>query len=197
MVRMELLRKWCMVAECSRLVTRKRALAVGAPVDHQGMTAPVLPRVATRRDGGRARRAVAVVVAWAAVVALTPAVAYGVWTPAGLEGDQGLEITGSDLVGMPLYPGSVGDVAFTVRNRDPHPVRVDTARLTGVERTSRRGCGAEHFTVQTGTVAPTVIEGGGSATVVVVGGLAMSRSAPQACQGVTISVSGRLSGSGA
>lgn len=149
----------------------------------------------TRRDAGRLARTVAVVVAWAAVVVLTPAVAHGVWSPGGGETDQGLEITGSDLVGTPLYPGAAGDVAFTVRNRNDHPVRVDTAQLSGVEGVSRSGCGAEHFTIETGTVAPVVIAGGGSATVVVVGGLAMTRTAPPACQGVTISVSGALAGS--
>lgn len=131
---------------------------------------------------------------WIGVLLLTPAVAHGLTSvPTGPA--EGLEITGSAVRGTPLFPGRTGDITFTVRNRKDHPVRVDTARLTGVTATSAPGCSGDHFTLPGGVVRSVTLDPGASATVVVVGGIAMDRTAPEACQGVTISVAATLSGS--
>jgi hypothetical protein len=149
--------------------------------------------------GHRPSRVVAVV-ATAALLPVGAGVAYGLWSASG-SGDgsakaqiaQALTVT-AGTASAQLYPGASGDVVFDVTNSNDYGVTVDSGTLSSVTATSDAGCGVDQFSLSAGTVASTAIAGGASATVTVVGGITMLSAAPDACQGVTVTVSGTLSG---
>jgi hypothetical protein len=148
----------------------------------------------------RPSRAV-VLVATTALLPVGAGVAYGLWSASG-SGDgsamaqtaQALMVTAGSASAQ-LYPGASGDVVFEVTNPNDYAVTVDSGSLTSV--TGPTGCGAEYFSLPLGAVpvAATAIAAGATATVTVVDGITMLSTAPDACQGVTVTVSGTLSGS--
>jgi hypothetical protein len=109
-------------------------------------------------------------------------------------GAQALAVAPGTASGQ-LYPGATGDVVFRVTNTTRGPVRVDTATLSRVSGTTGAGCLASHFTVNSGRVTPVVIRAEETRTVTVTGGITMDFDAPDACQGVTVTVPGKLVGS--
>ena len=147
--------------------------------------------------GGRA----AAVIGAAGLLSLTAGIAYGLWSASGTgpgaaraQTAQALAVS-AGTAGAQLFPGSTGDVIFSVSNPNSYAVRVEAATMSAVTGTSSGSCGADQFTLSSGTVTPTTIPPGGAADVTVAGAIGMVLSAPDACQGVTVSVTGTLTGS--
>jgi hypothetical protein len=123
--------------------------------------------------------------------ALSPAWGAG---SGGQEGGGGLAVAPA-AVSAQLYPGATGDVVFAVTNTNPVPVRVEAATLSGVTVTNGTGCSPSHFSSNSGDVTPVTIDAGETAPVTVPAGIRMDLDAPNACQGVTVTVRGTVFGS--
>ena len=155
--------------------------------------------IATNVDepGKRSRRRVSLV-AWGVTLALPAAGAVALWS-AGGTGDGAaqarsavnLEVAAGTTT-PDLYPGATGNVVFAVTNPNPYAVSVTSATLTSVTGTT--DCPGTNFTLNGSTVTATTIAAGGTATVTATGGITMNSSAGDACQGVTVAVTGSLSG---
>jgi len=149
----------------------------------------------------RRRRGAALIAASTAVAVVAVAsVGYAFWLASG-SGSGAAKATTALPLGVVagtvpasahLYPGATGDVVFSVTNLNPYNVQVTAASLSSV--TGVAGCLAGHFTLNPGTVAPVTINVSSTGTVTVTGGITMNLTAPDACQGVTVAVSGTVSG---
>jgi hypothetical protein len=122
---------------------------------------------------------------------LSPAWGFGL-SAQEERGGQALAVAPATVTEQ-LYPGATGDVVYRVTNTNSVPVRVD-ATLSRVTGTDSAGCPARHFTVKSGGVTPVTIPAGQTATVTVIGGVTMDLDAPDACQGVTVTVPGKVFG---
>jgi hypothetical protein len=153
-------------------------------------------------DGDRRRRRRAALIAAGAAIAVgvTGGIGYAVWLASG-SGPGAAQATSAQALSVVagtvpasahLYPGATRDVVFDVTNPNPYNVQVTSATLSTV--TGVGGCPAGEFTVNPGSVTPVTINASSTQTVTVTGGLTMKLSAPDGCQGVTVTVSGTVSG---
>jgi hypothetical protein len=161
------------------------------------MTIDAQVDAAEQVDSRRRRRAA--LAAWTAALLVPAGVGYALWTASGT-GDgsakalNALPLTvGAGTAAADLYPGATGAVRFSVTNPNPYAVTITSG--TGSAITAVSGsCAATDFTLGTGSVASTTIAAGATGTVVLTGALTMKASAPDACQGVTVTVTATLSG---
>jgi hypothetical protein len=151
-----------------------------------------------RRHG---RRRTAIVAACSAVAIGVPAVLghAGWWVSGPGDGDAQARTAQTLIVvaggaSAQLYPGATGDVVFSVYNPNAYDVEIDAASLLGVTGTSDGGCPTSEFTLNVGSVTAVTIDAGQTGPVTVTGGVTMTSTAPDGCQGVTVTVSGTVSG---
>ena len=144
-------------------------------------------------------RRIAGFLAWTLALAIPAGVGYAGWSTSG-NGDgaakatsvAGLEVSAGSAVGQ-LYPGASGDVQFRVKNPNPYPVSVTGWTGANVRGTTdNANCGKDYFSLTGGTLATTSIPSGATVTVTVAGAVTMSDQAPDACQGVGVTVNATL-----
>lgn len=152
------------------------------------------------RKPGFSRVPIAALVA--AIALCTSAVAYAVWSGSGTGSGTATTGTTQKLTLSPgevtpsLYPGGTADIAVTVSNPNPSPVRVTSFVLRTSEGTSGfavdPGCspGSLRFTERSGawTIPPRVNGTDGTLQVVLPNSLSMLVNAPTGCQGTTATV---------
>jgi hypothetical protein len=172
----------------------------------ESMTTHVLPAAVAGERGSRGRRrrrAGVVIAAYTAVAVVAAAgVGYALWTASGTgsgeaKAKSAVALTVSaGTASAQLYPGASGDVVFSLTN--PNPYNVSLTGWSGATVTSTSdtvGCPASNFTINAGSITPTTITGSnGTGTVTVTNGITMVSAAPNACQGVTVTVNATLTG---
>ncbi|GAA1885930.1 hypothetical protein [Lapillicoccus jejuensis] len=114
--------------------------------------------------------------------------------PRSVGGAPVLVVGSASLSGV-LTPGVARDLTVTVTNPGPAPVTV-TGLGGSVTGTSAGGCPTSSVTVAGATPAGLVVAAGASTTRTLTGVVTLLSSAPDACQGVgvtlSVSVTGRL-----
>lgn len=143
------------------------------------------------------------VTTWTLSLLLPAGVGYALWTASGngngeARSRSAIALTvAAGTASAQLYPGSTGDVVFTVTN--PNPYRVSVTAWSGASVTGTSdsvNCPASNFSLNSGSFGAATIDGGGaSATVTVTGGITMNSAAGNGCQGVTVTVNGTVTGS--
>lgn len=143
------------------------------------------------------------VTTWTLSLLLPAGVAYALWSASGTGDGEARSRSAIALsvaagtASAQLYPGSTGDVVFTVTN--PNPYRVSITAWSGATVTGTSdslNCPASNFSLNAGSISAATVDGGGaSATVTVTGGITMSSAAGNGCQGVTVTVNGTVTGS--
>ncbi len=150
----------------------------------------------------RARTPISILAA-AAVVAAAPAAAH--WAGAGVGAGSARTATPIPVIisagsaSAPLYPTGLatGDVAVTLANANPFPVRVaqlalDTSRGNGglAVDAAHDDCpvAALAFTTQTNGGAGWSVPAGGSLALDLTRSITMAATAPAACQGASFTV---------
>jgi hypothetical protein len=153
-----------------------------------------------RHRRGRRRGAIVAVYTAAALVA-TGGIGYAFWSASGSGPGAAKATTATALTVVAgtadpqLYPGATGDVFFSVTNPNLYNVEVNAATASSVTGTSDdTNCPATNFTLNAGSVTAVTINAGLTGTVKVTNGITMVSTAPNACQGVTVTVSGSVSG---
>ncbi len=142
----------------------------------------------------RGRRRVAVVAGLTALL-LVLGLAFAAWlaTGNGLGGAKaGVAQPMTATAGTPtslLYPGGVADVALSIANPNPYPVRVTGISGVGPITSDKDGCepGTHSVTFADQTGAWNVPPDG-TLAVVLPGVAAMGDASPDACQGATFSI---------
>lgn len=140
------------------------------------------------------------VAAWSATLLVPAGVGYALWSASGTGPGSSKAITAQDLTvsggsaTAQLYPGASGNVVFSVTNPNPYAVDVTAATLDSISAVTGIGCAATDFTLNGGTVTATSISANATATVVVSAGITMKTTAPDGCQGVTVTVTGTVTG---
>ncbi|MFI5934972.1 hypothetical protein [Actinoplanes sp. NPDC051494] len=142
------------------------------------------------------------VVAGFALAVLASGSAYGYWSTAGSGSGSAttgapvaLTLTQGTSTGF-LYPGGTSDVALMINNPNTFAVRVNQLALDTSQGTGGFGVDAGHSTCGVAAVSYTTQNNSGGWTVAasgtlslsLTGALAMSLSAPNACQGATFRV---------
>jgi hypothetical protein len=140
------------------------------------------------------------------VVLALPSAALGYWSGGGSTGTTSFKLAqplalvlGPGTEGVPLSPGASGDVSMVVSNPNPNVVHVGSFVADGgspiTVDAGHSGCdvSALSFTTQTNSgagwnVPPAVGATDGTLTVDLVGSLAMSDAAANACQGAQFAV---------
>jgi hypothetical protein len=140
------------------------------------------------------RRRVAIAAALT-VSATLVGIAFAAWVAGGTGqgaakagAAQPLTVSGGTPTNL-LYPGGTGDVAATITNPNPFPVRVTGISGNGAITSDKQGCDSPShgvtFTNQTGTWD---VPRNGNLGVVLAGAVTMSTDSPDACQGASFSM---------
>lgn len=145
----------------------------------------------------------------------TGTTAYAYWTAAGSGGSQvgvqtalALSLTGTSVVDGELHPGATSDLGFSLANPNAYGVSLTTLTAATVVSSDEAGCPGASFLLlpdpvtaalaATGYELPSPIlvpAGSLAATGSVPGLVTLSAAAPDACQGVTFTVTLALTGS--
>lgn len=137
--------------------------------------------------------------AWTVALLMPAGVGVALWSASGSGSGAAQARTAQALVvtaGTPvadLYPGASGKVYLSVQNPNPYAVTLTGGSVTGITGVSG-SCTTGDFSLGSGTVPSTSISAGATATVVLDGALTMALTAPNACQGVSVTVSATVTG---
>lgn len=141
--------------------------------------------------------------------------AYAYWTAAGSGTGQAgvqtalaLSLTGRSVVAGELHPGATRDLGFSLANPNAWAVRLTTLKAATVVSSDETGCPSATYLLLPETVkaalagtgyeltSPILVPAGSLATTGSVPGLVtLSAAAPNACQGVTFTLTLALTGS--
>jgi len=154
----------------------------------------------TERTGISRGKKIGAIAAFVAVVAGGGA-AWALWSAGGTGSGRTTALTAQSITvtaatgPASLYPGATdGDITFTLTNPNPYPVRM-TAMTSGAITSSNPACATTNITVAPATgltldVAANATTGLQSINNVV----SMVAGAPDACQGVTFTITLTLTG---
>ena len=136
------------------------------------------------------------ITAVAVFVGLTVGVAAALWSSTGTGAGRAQARTAQTVTvtaatgTADLYPGFAdGDLSFTLTNANPYPITFTSADAGTVTSSDPTGCPASLVTVDDATgLALDVAANDTSVTESIADVVALSSSAPDACQGVTFSI---------
>lgn len=145
-----------------------------------------------------------VVVVTAVVVALSTGAAFAYYKATGSGSGSATVRTDATVTvaaataANDLFPGRTGTVSFTLHNTNPFTTNFNSVTAVTVTSGNPTNCPASNISVATlpFTVSPTISVASGATTgsKTLTGLISMSSSAPNACQGISFSVTLTLSG---
>lgn len=130
--------------------------------------------------------------AGAVALVMSAGIAYAAWSALGNGASAAATGTPktlgvSAIVAGQLYPGASADILVTVSNPNSSPVTV-TALALGGTVTAGAGCTTPGVTVSLPATTNLVVPAGGSASLSVANGVAMTTASSSDCQGATFTI---------
>lgn len=137
-----------------------------------------------------------------ASLGITATAAWAAWSVTGTAATTAKTATAKALVlavspVVGLYPGAAQDVTVTVENQNEFPVTLTSLTLSATTSTAPGCAVAGNLTVAPFGAALPTIAAGATSSLVFDDGVTLSVAAPDACQGVTFSLSATANGSSA